>query len=70
MKVKICILGFLDPRCKMAEEGASLTLDSLLTSSLQESGAASPQDAVLVALHANLLSAGFVCVATGDEVNE
>lgn len=51
-----------------AEEEASPTLDSLLAHALEASGGASPQDAVLVALHSSLLSAGFVCVASGDEV--
>lgn len=40
----------------------------LAQAALRDSGAVSPQDAVLVALHSNLLSAGFLCVATGDEV--
>lgn len=32
-------------------------------------GARSPYDAVAVTLHACLLAEGFVCIATGDEVN-
>lgn len=46
----------------------SPTLDSVLDQALANSSAVSSQDAVLVALHSILLSAGFVCVATGDEV--
>lgn len=50
----------------MDDGGASL--DSLLERALADSGASSPEDAIIVALHASLLSAGFVCVALGDEV--
>lgn len=50
----------------MAEDDVSL--DSVLERALAGSGAVSPQDAILVALHANLLSTGFVCVAIGDQV--
>lgn len=45
-----------------------VSLDSVLEQALANSGATSPQDAVVVALHSSLLSAGFECVATGDEV--
>lgn len=48
--------------------GEEPTLDSVLAQVLANSGAVSPQDAVLVVLHSTLLSARFVCVATGDEV--
>jgi hypothetical protein len=44
------------------------TLDSLLAKALLESGATSPRDVLMVALHSSLLSAGFVCVASGDQV--
>ena len=46
----------------------NVSLDSVLERALAESGAVSPQDAILVALHATLLSTGFVCVAIGDQV--
>ena len=46
------------------------SLDSLLEEALAGSGATSPQDAVVVALHSTLLAAGFECIAVGDEVNE
>lgn len=49
----------------MAED---VSLDSVLERALAGSGAVSPQDAILVALHANLLCTGFVCVAIGDQV--
>ena len=52
----------------MAESEEEVSLDSLLERALDGSGASSPQDAVLVALHANLLSSSFVCIAIGDEV--
>ena len=44
------------------------SLDSLLETALGDSGVRSAQDALVVALHACLLSGGFVCVAVGDEV--
>ncbi len=47
---------------------AQTSLDSVLERALADSNASSSQDAVIVALHSNLLSAGFVCVAVGDEV--
>lgn len=52
----------------MVEEDLSPTLDTVLAQALEESSAASQQDALLVALHSSLLSAGFVCVTSGDEV--
>ena len=48
----------------------SLTLDSLLERALADSGGTSPQESIVIALHSSLLSAGFVCVAVGDEVME
>ena len=53
----------LRTRSKMAE-----SRDSVLDKALAESGAQSGQDALVVALHASLLSEGFVCTALGDEV--
>lgn len=44
------------------------SLDALLEKVLTASGAYSAQDAIVVALHASLLSEGFVCVAVGDQV--
>jgi len=44
------------------------SLDSILETALGDSGVRSAQDALVVALHACLLSGGFVCVAVGDEV--
>ena len=44
------------------------SLDSLLEKSLATSSAHSAQDAIVVALHVNLLSEGFVCVTVGDQV--
>lgn len=45
------------------------SLDSIFEQAVASSSATSSQDAVLVALHASLLSAGFVCVSIGDEVS-
>lgn len=44
------------------------SLDSVLEKCLATCGARSPHDALAVALHACLLAEGYVCVATGDEV--
>ena len=46
----------------------SESLDSILEKALSDSSVRSAQDALVVALHACLLSGGFVCVALGDEV--
>ena len=46
----------------------SESLDSILGKALSDSSVRSAQDALVVALHACLLSGGFVCVALGDEV--
>ncbi len=45
------------------------SLDALLEKALAKSGATSPQDALIVALHSSLLSSGFVCVSVGDEAS-
>lgn len=55
-----------------SEEDLSTSLDSVLARTLTDSNASAastPQDAVMLALHASLLSAGYVCVAIGDEVS-
>lgn len=46
-----------------------MSLDSLLEGALAGSGATSPQDAVVLALHSSLLAAGYECTAVGDEVS-
>ena len=46
------------------------SLDAVLEKCLAVCGGRSPHDAVVVALHACLLSEGFVCIATGDEVGD
>lgn len=46
------------------------SLDSLLEVALTDSSVDSPQDSLVVAVHACLLSAGYALVATGDEVIE
>ena len=52
----------------MTSTGMAASLDSLLETALAESDAQSGQDALVVALHASLLSEGFSCTALGDEV--
>lgn len=54
-------------RTKVME--GSVSLDSLLEGALAGSGATSPQDAVVLALHSSLLAAGYECTAVGDEVS-
>ena len=45
-----------------------VSLDSILAKTLRESGADSEKDALVLSLHACLLSAGFLCVAIGEKV--
>ena len=49
-------------------EEEEVSLEALLEKALAHSGATSPQDALVVALHSSLISSGFFCVAVGDEV--
>ena len=44
------------------------SLDSILENALAGSGAKSASEALILALHADLLAEGFVCVALGDDV--
>lgn len=47
---------------------ASRSLDSLLEAALAGSRPSSAQDMLMLAVHASLLSSGYECIATGDEV--
>lgn len=47
---------------------ASSTVDSFLEAALADSSPSSTQDMIVVVVHACLISAGYDCVATGDEV--
>ena len=47
---------------------ASPSLDSLLEAALAGSRPFSAQDMLMLAVHASLLSCGYECIATGDEV--
>ena len=47
---------------------AYTSLDSVLDAALASSSPSSAQDTVVIAVHACLLSAGYECVAIGDEV--
>ena len=44
------------------------SLDSILENVLAGSGAKSASEALILALHSDLLAEGFVCVALGDDV--
>lgn len=44
------------------------SLDSILENALAGSRAKSASEALILALHADLLAEGFVCVALGDDV--
>ena len=47
---------------------AESSLDSLLEAALAGSAGGSAGDAVVLALHSCLLSAGYLCISTADEV--
>ena len=47
---------------------AAPSLDSLLETALADSSPTSAQDVLVVVVHTCLLSAGYECVAIGDEV--
>ena len=44
------------------------SLDSILEKVLAGSGAKNANEALLLAVHSNFLSEGFVCIALGDDV--
>jgi len=46
-----------------------LTLDSVLEKALKECGPKSAQDVIVVAVHSNLLAAGYRCLGVGDGVS-
>ena len=53
----------------MADGAGEVTIDSIFEEAVAGSGAKRPNDLIALALHSSLLSEGYKCLATNEEVN-